>query len=145
VKPEQPPSGGAVCATADPVMHKHVAVWIDHKEAHLFAIQPDKVEKDVVLAPHHVHHKHPQGPEGVKNHPEDAKRFFHEVARSLEGSDEVLLVGPSTAKLEFLRHVQEHDHALGPKIIGIETVDHPTDGQLVAYARTYFKRADHMH
>jgi stalled ribosome rescue protein Dom34 len=126
-------------------MPKYVAVWIDHTEANIFEIHPDKVDKDVVLAPHHVHHKHPKGPEGAHNHPEDAKHFFQQVARSLEGSDEVLLVGPSTAKLQFLRYVQEHDHALGPKIIGIETVDHPTDGQLIAYAKTYFKRADRMH
>jgi len=24
-------------------------------------------------------------------------------------------------------------------VVGIETVDHPTDGQLAAYVRTYFK------
>jgi stalled ribosome rescue protein Dom34 len=126
-------------------MPKYAAVWIDHKEANIFEIHPDQVDKDVVLAPHHVHHKHPRGPEGAHNHPEEAKHFFHEVAHSLEGSDEILVVGPSTAKLEFLKHVHEHDHALSPKIIGIETVDHPTDGQLIAYAKTYFKRADRMH
>jgi stalled ribosome rescue protein Dom34 len=123
-------------------MPKHAAVWIDHKEANIFAIARDEVEKDIVLAPHPVHHKHPRGPEGVKAHPEEAKRFFHEVARSLDGSDEILVVGPSTAKLEFIRYVHAHDHALEPKIVGIETVDHPSDGQLVAYARAYFKRID---
>jgi hypothetical protein len=29
-------------------------------------------------------------------------------------------------------------------ILGVETVDHPTDKQLVAYARKYFKSADLM-
>ena len=29
--------------------------------------------------------------------------------------------------------------------MGIETVDHPSDGQLVAYAKAYFKRIDHVH
>ena len=128
----------------DLAMTKHTAVWIDHQEANLFDIHPDTVDKGVVLAPRHVHHRHPKGPEGVKNHPEDAKRFFHEVARSLEGTDEILVVGPGTAKLEFLRYVQAHDRALEPKIVGIETVDHPSDGQLVAYAKTYFKRVDRM-
>jgi hypothetical protein len=62
----------------------------------------------------------------------------------LEGSGEILLVGPATAKLELLRYIEKHDHALGAKIVGIETVDHPTDGQLVAYAKKYFKRVDRM-
>jgi hypothetical protein len=30
------------------------------------------------------------------------------------------------------------------KIVGVETVDHPSDGQLVAHARHYFKADDRM-
>jgi hypothetical protein len=60
------------------------------------------------------------------------------VARALEGAEPILVVGPSTAKLQFLRYVQKHEHALEPKIVGLETVDHPTDGQIVAYAKRYF-------
>ena len=30
------------------------------------------------------------------------------------------------------------------KIVGVETVDHPSDAQLVAYARQYFKAEDRM-
>jgi hypothetical protein len=29
-------------------------------------------------------------------------------------------------------------------ITGVETVDHPSDGQLVAFARHYFKTEDRM-
>ena len=36
------------------------------------------------------------------------------------------------------------DHALETKVVGIETVDHPSDGQLVAFAKKYFKRSDGM-
>jgi len=52
----------------------------------------------------------------------------------------MLIVGPSTAKLEFLRYIEKHDSVRGPKVVGVETVDHPTDGQLAAYAKSYFKR-----
>ena len=129
---------------AKAAMSKHVAIWIDHKEAHIFDIDADKPDAEIVVAPRHQHHRHPKGADDVKDHDEDAKRFFQEVARLLEGSGEVLLVGPSTAKLELLRYIEKHDHALGAKIVGIETVDHPTDGQLVAYAKNYFKRIDRM-
>jgi hypothetical protein len=40
--------------------------------------------------------------------------------------------------------VHQHDHALEAKVVGIETVDHPSDGQIVAFAKKYFKRADRM-
>jgi hypothetical protein len=29
-------------------------------------------------------------------------------------------------------------------IVGVETVDHPSDAQLVAYAKQYFKAEDRM-
>jgi len=35
-------------------------------------------------------------------------------------------------------HIHAHDHGLIDKVVGVETVDHPTDGQLVAYARKVF-------
>jgi stalled ribosome rescue protein Dom34 len=120
-------------------MTTHAAVWIDHREAHVLHITPDKVDEATVTVPQHIHHRHPKGQAGAKEHPDDAKRFFHEVARSLEGLGGVLVVGPSTAKLDFIRYVHKHDHALEARIVGIETVDHPTDGQLTAYARKYFK------
>jgi hypothetical protein len=28
--------------------------------------------------------------------------------------------------------------------VGVETVDHPTDGQIMAYAKTYFVGVDNM-
>ena len=54
------------------------------------------------------------------------------------------MLGPSTAKLELIEHVHKHDPALEPKIVGVETVDHPTDRQLVAFVRRYFRAADRM-
>lgn len=47
----------------------------------------------------------------VRNRPDDEHQFFHEVARALEG-EQVLLVGPSKAKLHFVRYLQRHEPAL---------------------------------
>jgi stalled ribosome rescue protein Dom34 len=126
------------------IVGKHAAVWIDHKEARIFHIHADRVEESTIEAPKHDIHKHPKGAEGVRERPDDAKRFFHEVARSLNTTDSVLIVGPSTAKLEFFRYVHEHDRALERKVVGIETVDHPTDGQIIAYTRTYFRLGERI-
>jgi hypothetical protein len=117
----------------------HAVVWISHREARVLYVQPDKFDELTVATPQHLHRRHPKGEDGAKEHPDDAKRFFHEVSRSLEGIDGVLVVGPSTAKLEFIRYAHKHDHPLEAKIVGIETVDHPTDRQLAAHARAYFK------
>ena len=119
-------------------MTKHVALFIDHTEARIFHFDPSGIDETTIKAPLHVHHKGADG----KDHSAGAKNFFTEIERSLAGSDEILVVGPSTAKLEFIRHAHKHAPALEPKIVGVETVDHPTDGQIVAYAKKYFTRTD---
>ncbi len=133
-------------------MPTHAVIWIDHKEAHVFHVQretvghvqPEAIDETTILSPQHLIHRHPKGRGEAKEHPDDAKRFFHEVARSLDGTDAVLIVGPSSAKFEFLRYVQDHDKELHARVVGIETVDHPTRGEIVAYARRYFLGSDRM-
>ena len=107
-------------------------------------MQPEAIDETTILSPQHLIHRHPKGRGEAKEHPNDAKKFFQEVARSLEGTDAVLIVGPSSAKLEFLRYLQDHDKKLQGRVVGIETVDHPTDREIVAYARRYFIRSDRM-
>ena len=123
-------------------MQKHLAVWIDHQEAKVFDIDADKLDELAVLAPlHNLHHKHPKGASEPHEHPNDAKRFFHEVARALHDATAIVVVGPGAAKLDLFKYLHKHEPALEPKVIGVETVDHPTDRQLVAYAKQYFKNA----
>jgi hypothetical protein len=55
-----------------------------------------------------------------------------------------VVVGPAQAKLQLVKHIHAHEVALVPKLIGVETVDHPSDAQLVAYARKYFRAKDRM-
>jgi stalled ribosome rescue protein Dom34 len=122
----------------------HAVIWIDHKEARIFHVHPEATDETTVLAPQHHVHRHPKGHGEAREHPDDAHRFFGEVARGLEGVDAILIVGPSSAKLEFFRYVHEHERRLESKVVGIETADHPTDGQIVAHAKSYFKASDRM-
>jgi stalled ribosome rescue protein Dom34 len=124
--------------------HYHALVWIDHKEAHVMHISPDDVEKSVIH-PHKPHHKlHSRvGTLGSGRTPE-SQEYFHQVLQALAGASEILVVGPAQAKLELIKHMHAHDLAMANKVLGVETVDHPSDGQLVAYARKYFVAKDRM-
>ena len=114
----------------------HCAVWIDDYEARIFNFDGGPVEwKDVRPAKHVDRHIH----RDVEKHADEAT-FFHEVAGALREAGRVLVLGPSTAKLGLLRHFHTHDKDVDAKVIGVETVDHPTNPQLVAYAETYFAR-----
>jgi len=121
---------------------KHGIVWIDQHEAKIFRIQDESFDTMTIESPHHHVRRHPQTAE--RNDKGDKQHYYHEVAHSLGDIAEILVVGPATAKLELIKHVHKHDHALEPKIVGVETVDHPTDRQIVEYARRYFRAADRM-
>jgi|SRR5580704_6612909 len=125
-------------------MPTHAVIWIDHKEARIFHVGPGATDETTVLAPQHHFHRHPKGRGEAREHPDDAHRFFGEVARHLAGADAILIVGPSSAKLEFFKYVHEHGGGLESKVVGIESADHPTDGEIVDRARTYFRASDRM-
>lgn len=123
----------------------HFAVWLDHHEARVFRIEGATFDETTLRAPRHHVRRHPDRNAAERNHPDDAIRFFREIAVALDSADEVLVVGPSTAKLHFLEYAHVHDPKLEQRIVGVETVDHPTDAQVAAFARGYFYGTDRIH
>lgn len=70
--------------------------------------------------------------------------FMNEVAHAVSQAGEILLIGPGNAKSEFTTYLDSHNPGLRAKILGVEAVDHPSDGEIVAYARKFFKPVDAM-
>jgi len=124
--------------------HYHAAVWIDHTQAKVFSLNREAANEWGVH-PHdrhlHLHHKAGVGDSGRT--PED-KHYFHSVADAVKDAGEILIVGPGTAKSELMRHLKTHDPAVAAKVVGVEPLDHPSNGELVKYARKFFKAADRM-
>lgn len=112
----------------------HAAVWIDHEHAKVFHVDEQRFDESLIHAPN----KH------VRRDPAAAESFYHQVAAALATAGEILVVGPGTAKLQLLKHIHRHDRGLDDKIVGVETVDHPTDKQLVGYIRKYFHEEDQL-
>ncbi len=117
----------------------HAAVWLDHRQARIFHVDLDGFDEQTLQAPAHHVHRHPKGATEQAAHPEDERRFFAEVAKALAPSDQILVLGPSTAKSAFLAYARAHVPALVGKIAHVETSDHPTDKQIVAHVRDHFK------
>jgi stalled ribosome rescue protein Dom34 len=122
--------------------HTGTAVWIDHHEARVYHVAEGAFDETTLKAPGHHLHRHPKGATAEHNHPEDLHRFFAEVEHALEGAERILVVGPGTAKLQLLRHAREHARAIESHIVGVESCDHPTEGQLVAHINHYFHVKD---
>ncbi len=122
----------------------HAVIWLDHSEAHVFHFTPDEVEKLTAHSSNpHAHQHHKRGSVGSGNEKEDHAYFEH-VTGLLKGAQDILVLGPAKAKLDLIKQIHKHHQDMVPKIAGVETLDHPTDGQLVAYARIYFHGKDRM-
>ena len=113
----------------------HAVVWMDHHEAHVLMFDREHVESQRIQS--RSHHKH-QGKTG------DAATFHGDVARALNGCREVLLTGPGAARNEFREWCQAHAKATAGAIVDSIATDHPSDKQLVALARQYFRKFDAM-
>ena len=122
----------------------HAVIWIDHREAHVIQFNESASENEIIRTQSkHLHLHHKAGTTG-SGHATPDKSYLHAVTEAVAKVAEILVVGPGSAKLELLRHAQQHDPLIAKKILGIETVDHPTDRQLLAYAKKYFKPIDKM-
>jgi stalled ribosome rescue protein Dom34 len=113
----------------------HAVVWMDHQEAHVVMFDREHVEAQRILL--RSHHKH-QGKAG------DTAAFFAEVAKALVGTHEVLLTGPGLARNEFRDWCAVHQKSTAATIVDSIASDHPSDAQLAAMAKQYFKKFDAM-
>lgn len=122
--------------------HHHAIVWIDHHEARVFHFNPEEVDRLVLHPDHPTRHLHHKANSIGSGHAPEDQDFFHQVAASIADAGAVLITGPANAKTELMKHIRNHAPELIKIIVGVESADHPSDGALVAHARTYFKAAD---
>jgi hypothetical protein len=114
----------------------HAVVWTDHREATILSFNAEQVEA------HHVHahpHATAQHASGVRTEHE----FFAAVCAALEGP-QILVTAGHVALADFRHYVEKHRPQTAARIIGYEVVDHPSDKQLVALARTCFDRHEQL-
>lgn len=113
----------------------HAVVWIDHSEAHVVMFDREHIEAQRIKS--RSHHKH-------QGKADDASAFFADIAQALDGTREVLLAGPGLARKQFHDWCGTHRSAVAATIAESIAADHPSDGQLLAMARQYFKKFDNL-
>lgn len=124
--------------------HFHSVIYIDHREAVVFEFTQEDVTEHQILATDrngNVHHK--AGAVG-SGHAREDKSYFSAVVDAVQPSHEILIVGHGKVKTEFAHYIRDHVPKLAPRVMGIETVDQPTKGEIVAFARKFFNEKDHM-
>ncbi len=122
----------------------HLVVWIDHKKAHVIHFNPEASDKQIITS--HSTHPHLHVKSGVQGAGRAAESvpYFRDVAAAIRDTKEILIVGPGFEKLEFMKYLLKHEHLLAEKVLSVDTVDHPTDHQILALARRYFLKEDQL-
>jgi stalled ribosome rescue protein Dom34 len=124
------------------VHHFHAVVWIDHKQARIFRFNVEEADRTVVRD-HVVRDLHSRQ-KRTGHRTGENKPFFEDVARAIADAGAILIVGPADEKDLFAKFLAEKHPAIKAHVEGVEKADHPTDGELLDYARRFVKAADRL-
>lgn len=124
-------------------MTTNVGLWIDHRKAVIVSLRDHTERKKEIASGMEKHVRYSGG--AAKASGEDQRdmrfeghldKYYGKVVSAIRGADAILIVGPGEAKVELKARLESE--ALGGRIVGIETVDKMTVGQLAAKVRKHF-------
>jgi hypothetical protein len=125
-------------------LYYHAVVWIDHREARVFHFSPtDRGAARSSSGSSDSAHP-PRGKFDRQRTCGGGSRLPAGVAESIADAGAVLIARPANEKSELAKYIRERSPKVMSAIVGVETVDHSSDAQLVAYARKRFKATDRM-
>ncbi len=122
----------------------HLLVWIDHQLAKLAAVEGEEIRWRRVASTHPHRHLHHKANESGSGHAAVDTDYLERVSQALQGYARILLTGPSSAKLELMSYLERRHPRIASCIAGIESLDHPSDGELAAIGRKFFHADDRM-
>jgi stalled ribosome rescue protein Dom34 len=120
-----------------PMPLHHAVLLIDHQHAEVLQFDAEHLQAQKLH--YHGRHARQHGNEVRTEH-----EFFGQVCEALKGIGEVLVAGGHLAQTDFRHYVEKHHPQAAKQITGWETVDHPSEGQLLALAKKHFNRVDKM-
>jgi stalled ribosome rescue protein Dom34 len=118
----------------------NAVVWLDHTKAQVIHFDKGASESEALKT--HSTHPHPkQNHADTHANEDDNTAFYNEIAAALKDAQQILVVGPAQEKTAFVKYVTIKFPSISANIKAVETVDHPSDGQLLSYARQHFNGA----
>jgi hypothetical protein len=124
---------------------QHAVIWIDHQQARIFKLEADELQASTVHSTHPHQHLHHKANSMDSGHAVVDKAFLAHVAASIKDAGVLLIAGPASAKQELVAYLAENEPATAARIASVQPMDHPSDGEIVAFARKFFKADDRMH
>lgn len=141
-RPGSDPAASPMLSARVMNVHFCASVWIDHREAKILHFSATEADRPVIR-PHDPARRvrREASLTGSGDAPAD-QSFLEQVARAITDAGTILMTGPANAKSELVAHVTHRHPDLARRVAGVETIDHPGSGALIALARINFGAAD---
>jgi len=120
---------------------KKLGIWIDHSSAHLTALTADPFETKTIESNFtHEDREHTLSrSENVMHNKEHHhhSEYYKKIGEVIRNYDDVILFGPTDAKVELFNVLRE-DHRFAKIKIEIKQTDKMTENQQHAFIREHF-------
>lgn len=120
---------------------KKLGIWMDHTSAHLMEFSPDTIETNIVeskFTHQEKTHSLDKGEKRMHNKEQHQQsEYYKQLGQSIIHYDEVILFGPTDAKVELFNFLKEDPLFVKIKI-EIKQADKMTENQQHAFVREYF-------
>ena len=101
----------------------HAAVWLNADEAHVYRFGAGEVERCEVRA---------DGDGRIR----DDREYFDAILAELTEVEGWMMAGPAGPRQDFEKYVRlGHAEQLAKKLVGVEAMNEPSDGELLRHAR----------
>jgi ADP-heptose:LPS heptosyltransferase len=122
---------------------KKLGIWMDHANAHLMEFTTDPIETKTIASKftHEVKelsiHKGENRMHNKEQHQQH--EYYKEIGEKIKKYEEVVLFGPTEAKVELFNFLLK-DHNLANIKIKVEHADKMTENQQHAFVKKYFSK-----
>ena len=120
---------------------KRLGIWMDHSSAHLTDLSTDPLETKIISSTFtHADKTISVGKGENLMHNKQQHRqseYYKKIGETIKNYDEVILFGPTDAKVELL-NILKTDHLFAKINIGIKQTDKMSEYQQHVFVKEYF-------
>lgn len=119
-----------------------LGIWMDHAKAHILHSSIDTIETKTISSKFtHLEKEHSLNKsENLMHHKEQHQQheYYKEIGNVIKNYDEVVVFGPTDAKVELVNFLKQDRHFDNIKIV-VENADKMTEHQEYAFVKAHFK------
>ena len=120
---------------------KQLGIWMDHSSAHLMKFTSTTIETNILsskFTPEEKEHSLSKSEHGMHNKEQHQQsKYYKALGEIIKNYDEVIVFGPTDAKVELF-NILRADHHFEKIKIEVKQTDKMTEKQQHAFVRGYF-------